>query len=309
MPTEPLHPKTGELIEMMHATGAPPIHQGTVEQGREMADGIPQLLGPGPEVGDVSDVRIPGPDGEIPARVYRPQGEPLATIVYLHGGGWVVGSLDGFDAMMRMLCQDSGCKVVSVDYRLAPEATFPAAADDAFAALSWVASHEQEGPLIVGGDSSGGNLAAVSALRARDRGGPELAMQVLFYPVTDCDFETGSYEENADNELLSRLDMQWFFDHYVPEQSDRTNPDVSPLRADDLSGLPPAYVVTCGHDVLADEGRAYATRLAEADVPVTHRHHGDQAHGFVMMVNFLPPADEAVRAVSQAIRESVGAVR
>jgi acetyl esterase len=304
-----MHAKTLELIEMMHASGAPPLHQGTVEQGREMADGIPELLGPGPEVGDVSDVQIPRPDGEIPARVYRPKADPLATIVYLHGGGWVVGSLDGFDAMMRMLCQESGCKVVSVDYRLAPEARFPAAADDAFAALAWVAANEQEGPLIVGGDSAGGNLAAVSALRARDRGGPELAMQLLFYPVTDCDFETGSYEENADNELLSRQDMIWFFDHYVPDESDRTSPDVSPLRADDLSGLPPAYLVTCGHDVLAEEGQGYATRLSDANVPVTHRHHADQAHGFVMMVNFLPPADEAVRDASQAIRESVGALR
>jgi acetyl esterase len=308
MPEEALHPKSQELIDLLRSSGAPPMHLGTVEQGREMSDTIPQLLGPGPEVGSVSDIRIVGSDAEVSARVYRPEGDPLATIVYLHGGGWVVGSLDSFDPMMRMLCKESDCKVVSVDYRLAPEARFPAAADDAYAALVWVAEHEQEGPLIVGGDSAGGNLAAVAALRARDRGGPALAMQLLFYPVTDCDFETSSYTENADNELLGRKDMQWFWDHYVPEQSDRTSPDASPLRAEDLSGLPPAYVVTCGHDVLADEGRAYAARLSDAGVPVTHHHHGDQAHGFAMMINFLPPADEAVRAASGAIRESTGAV-
>ena len=306
---EPLHPKTQELIELFRSSGLPPIHQGTVEQGREQAATLPQLLGAGPEVGEVTDIEIPGPHGPIPARVYRPEGDPLGTIVYLHGGGWVVGNLDSFDPLSRMLTKESGCKVVSVDYRLAPEHRFPVAVDDAFAALEWVAQNEAEGPLMIAGDSAGANLAAVCALRARDRGGPELALQLLACPVTDHDFDTGSYVEHADNPLLSRADMLWFWDHYVPDGQDRSNPDVSPLRAEDLAGLPAAYVMTCGHDVLADEGRAYAERLAEAGVPVTHREYGDQAHDFVIMVNFLPTADQAVRDAASAIRESVRVAR
>jgi acetyl esterase len=304
MPT-PLHPKTQSLIEMFLASGAPPMHQGTVEQGREQSETIPQLLGPGPAVGNVSDVEFPGDGGPIPARIYQPEQGPLGTIVYLHGGGWVVGSLDAFDPYLRMLTKESGCKVVSIDYRLAPEARFPAAADDAYAALEWVAAEQLEGPLMIAGDSAGGNLAAVTARRARDRGGPQIAMQLLLYPVTDCDFETSSYDEHADNALLGRDDMKWFWDHYVPDATHRVHPDASPLRAEDLSDLPPAYIITNGHDVLADEGRAYAERLADAGVPVVRRHHDDQAHGFVMMVNFLAPADEAVQDMASTIRASL----
>jgi acetyl esterase len=305
----PIHPQTQSLIELFHSSGAPPLAEGTVEQGREQVAGIPQLLGAGPEVGSVRDVEIPDGAGPIPARIYQPEEAPVATIVYVHGGGWVVGTLDAYDPLSRMLTKESGCKVVLVDYRLAPEHPFPAAVEDAWAALEWTAENEQEGDLIVAGDSAGGNLAAVCAIRARDRGGPELAMQLLFYPVTDHNFETQSYLEHGDNPLMTSADMKWFWNHYVPSVEDRDHPEASPLRTDDLSGLPPAYVIVSEHDVLRDEVSAYARRLEEAGVPVTVRHHDDQTHGFVMMVNFLAPADQAVRDVSSAIRASVGVTR
>lgn len=182
---------------MFLASGAPPMPEGTVQSARDRADSIPQLIGPGPEVGGVTDIRIPGPAGEIPARLYRPDGKPAATLVYLHGGGWVVGSLDAFDPFTRVLVKETGWKVISVDYRLAPEHRFPCAVEDSFAALEWVAAHQAEGELLIGGDSAGGNLAAVCAIRARDNSGPKLALQVLLYPVTDHDFGTGSYSEQA----------------------------------------------------------------------------------------------------------------
>jgi len=306
MPT-PLDPKTQSLIELFTSSGAPPLAQGTVEQGREQAAGLPLLLGDGPQVGEVNDVEIPGPDGPIPARIFRPEGTPIGTIVYLHGGGWVVGTLEAFDPLARLLTKESGCTVVLVDYRLAPEHRFPAALEDSWAALEWAAANETNGPLIVGGDSAGGNLAAVCAIRARDRGGPKLALQLLFHPVTDHDFETGSYQEHGENPLLSSEDMKWFWGHYVPSAEDRAHPEASPLRTDDLSNLAPAFVILAEHDVLRDEGKAYVERLKEAGVPVTVRHHEDQAHDFVIMVNFLPAADAAVSDVAGVIREVVAA--
>jgi acetyl esterase len=214
----------------------------------------------------------------------------------------VVGSLDTHDPLTRMLTRESGCRLVSVDYRLAPEAPFPAAVDDAFAAVEWAAATFGQDPLIVAGDSAGANLAAVCAIRARDRGGPRLAMQVLLNPVVDCDFSTDSYVENGDDPLLSAEDMRWYWGHYVPAELLRSHPDASPLRATDHSRLPPAFVVTSAHDVLADEGRAYASRLAAAGVPVTHHEYDDEVHDFVMLVNFLPSADTAVRNLAAAIR-------
>ena len=305
----PIHPRGQELIDMFLASGAPPLAEGTVEDGRARAETIPALIGPGPEVAEVSEIRIPGPAGEIPARVYRPGGPPLATIVYLHGGGWVVGSLDSFDPFTRVLVKESGCKVVSVDYRLAPEHRFPCAVDDAFAALRWVAKNEAEGPLLIGGDSAGGNLAAVCAIRARDEGGPELALQILAYPVTDHDFDTESYREQADNPLLSRSDMIWFWGHYVPAEADRDRADASPLRAGDLSGLPAAYVVVAAHDPLRDEVLAYAGRLERAGVSVTVCKYEDQAHGFMMMVNFIATADESIRELSRTLKTQLRAAR
>jgi acetyl esterase len=253
----------------------------------------------------------------MPARVYSPaasgpaSGSAPGVVVYYHGGGWVVGSVNAWDASCRALAVASGCDVVSVEYRLAPEHVFPAAADDAFAALEWVASPAGLAagrPIVVAGDSAGGNLALVAALRARDAGGPALALQVLVYPVVDCDLDRKSYHEyDGDSFIVNRGDMVWFWNHYAPDPAVRVNPYASPLRAGDLTGLPPAYVITAEHDPLRDEGFECAERLRAARVPVEHRHFGSQIHGFFTFVNLLDDADRAVTDAGLAIRAAVDA--
>jgi acetyl esterase len=267
------------------------------------------MIGPGPFVASVRDILIPGQAGGIPARVYSPVADPPGTVVYYHGGGWVIGSVDDWDAVCRALAVASGCDLVSVDYRLAPEHRFPAAVDDAYDAAVWAGAEMGAGrPLVVAGDSAGGNLAAVTALRARDSGGPAFALQVLVYPVTDHDMDRKSCREYDGNEfILNRRDMMWFWDHYAPDPAARSNPYASPLRDPDLTGLPPAYVVTAEHDPLRDEGFAYADRLRAARVPVAHRHYGSQIHGFFTMVNVLEDADKAAGEVGAAIRAAVTA--
>ena len=228
-------------------------------------------------------------------------------ILYLHGGGWVIGTIDGYDTMARKLAERTSCAVALVDYRLAPEHRYPTAVDDCYAGLEWTAARLEEitgrpdGPLIVAGDSAGGNLSAVVALRARDRNGPEIALQVLIYPVTDADLSRPSYVE-AENQLLLTTDaMAWFWDHYVPDTARRAEPDASPLRAPDLTGLPPAVVLTAEHDVLRDEGEAYADRLRAAGVPVeTHRLAG-QMHGFFTLL-LLPGSERGYQQVVKAVR-------
>jgi acetyl esterase len=301
-----LHPQAQSLIDMFAASGAPPLPESTIEEARERAGMIRQLLGPGPEVVEVRDIRIPTPDGEIGARIYRPTADATGTVVYFHGGGWVLGAIEDFDALARALAVESGAQLVSVDYRLAPEHRFPAAADDAFAGLVWVAENLPGDGLVVAGDSAGGNLAAVCARRARDNGGPSLALQVLVYPVTDHDFERPSYSEHGNSGLLlGRGDMEWFWNHYVPSIEDRNHPDASPLCAFDLSGLAPAYVVIAEYDPLRDEGQAYADRLAAAGIPVTVKRYEDQLHGFFILVNFLETADVAVKEAGQTIRAAL----
>ncbi len=293
---------------MFLAAGAPPAPHCTPAQRRERAANLPTMLGSGPEVDHVNDVSIPGPADKRPARIYRPDA-PLGTILYLHGGGWVVGTLDMFDAFARLLAVESRCKVISLEYRLAPEHPFPAPVQDAYAALHWVAAEELEGPLLVCGDSAGGNLATVCARRARDAGGPDIAMQVLAYPVVDHDFETSSYREQADNPLMGRNDMAWYWDLYAPSTADRDRSDASPLRTGDLSGLPPAYMIIPVHDPLRDEVLAYAQHLEDAGVSVTRRIYPDQAHGFLTMVNFLPTADAAVAELGDFLRARLGGQR
>ncbi|OBH50493.1 hypothetical protein A5686_13965 [Mycobacterium sp. E2479] len=290
---------------MFLAAGAPPAPHCTPAQRRERAANLPRMLGPGPNVEQVRDACLPGPAGDLPARIYRPD-PPHATILYLHGGGWVVGTLDMFDAFARKLAVESRCKVISLEYRLAPEHPFPSAVQDAHAALRWVAAQELEGPLVVCGDSAGGNLATVCARRARDDGGPRIAMQVLAYPVVDHDFDTDSYREQADNPLMGRNDMTWYWDLYAPSAMDRDQVDASPLRADDLSGLPPTYLIIPAYDPLRDEVEAYAHRLQDAGVPVIRRHYDDQPHGFLTMVNFLPTADMAVAELGVTLRACLG---
>jgi acetyl esterase len=322
-----VHPQAQQVLEGKAASGVPPLWELTPSEGRAVVEANGVIIGAGPDVASVRDITIPSRAGGMPARVYSPAGSGLGSasasasasasgsapgvVVYYHGGGWVVGSVNAWDACCRLLAVASGCDVVSVDYRLAPEHVFPAATDDAFSALEWVASAEGLAagrPIVVAGDSAGGNLALVTALRARDAGGPPLAMQLLVYPVADSDLDRKSYHEyDGDEFIVNRGDMVWFWNHYAPDPAVRVNPYASPLRAGDLTGLPPAYVITAEHDPLRDEGFECAERLRAARVPVEHRHFGSQIHGFFTFVNVLEDADKAVADAGAAIRAAVEA--
>jgi acetyl esterase len=306
-----VHPQAQQILDGKAAVGAPPIWELTPDEARAVAEANNAMIPAGPDLESVRDIVIPSQAGGMPARLYSPSSSAPGLVVYYHGGGWVFGSLDGWDALVRALAVASGCDVLSVDYRLAPEHVFPAAADDAYDALVWAASTSgpaQGRPIVVAGDSAGGNLAAVAALRARDFGGPPVVLQVLVYPVVDCDLDRRSYREyDGDEFILNRRDMTWFWDHYAPDAATRVNPYASPLRASSLSGLPPAYLVTAEHDPLRDEGFAYADRLRAARVPVEHRHYGSQIHAFFTFTGVLDDADRAVSEVGAAIRSAVDA--
>jgi acetyl esterase len=221
-----------------------------------------------------------------------------------------MGSIDHFDVMARKLAERTSCAIVLVDYRLAPEHRYPVAVDDCWAGLQWAAAHlgeiagRPDAPLIVAGDSAGGNLAAVVARRARDEGGPPLALQVLIYPVTDADLDRPSYVDPENQLLLTRASMVWFWDHYLPDAARRAEPDASPLRAPNLEGLPPAVILTAEHDVLRDEGEAYAARLQEAGVPVDVQRHEGQTHGFFSNM-LLPGSERGFQQVVKAVRSCV----
>ena len=304
-----LHPQSAGLLQATRESGGKPMSEGTVEDARATMAFIGGMVGAGPDVAAVEEIVIPGDSREVRARVYRPTDTAPGVIVYTHGGGWLMGTLDDFDAVARKLAVESGCDVVSVDYALAPEHPFPAAPDDAYAATAWVAANLAGGrPLVVLGDSSGGTLAAVTARRARDRGGPAIALQCLIYPVTDADFTRTSYAEMGDGSYLNSLaDMQWFWDHYLPDEEARRDPDASPIRADDLSGLPPALVLVSHYDAVHDEGIAYAERLRDAGVPVTLVEVDDQIHAFWTLVNVLESADRYVAEVGHYIAAAIAA--
>lgn len=296
----PLDPQARRYLDQMAALGAPAAGTVPVAQTREISRARSVMT--------VSDVSCPGPAGPIPLRVYTPPGpRPHPVLVYFHGGGWVTGDLDSSDTRCRILADWARCLVVSVDYRLAPEHPFPAAADDSFAATTWVAEHAAElgadpRRIAVGGDSAGGNLAAVVALMARDRGGPSLVFQYLVYPVVDCDLDRPSHKDNGRGYGLTREGMAWYFEQYVPDAARRTDPLVSPIRAKDLSGLPPALVITAEFDPLRDEGEAYAEALRAAGVPVTVTRYDGMVHGFVSQAREFDKG-------KQAVLESVAALR
>ncbi len=309
---------TTAFLAQMAESGRTPLHEMTPMEARGLGVALSEMYGPGPEVGSVTDDAVPVDGGRIGVRILTPRGPARAVLVYYHGGGWVIGSLDEYDTLARQLVDRTGAAVVLVDYRLAPEHRFPAAADDAWAALRWVDERRQRiagarVPLIVAGDSAGGNLSAVVAQKAVAAGGPDIALQVLVYPVTDADVDNASYLDPENQLMLSRESMIWFWDHYAPDPADRKDPAASPLRAPDLSGLPPAVVLTAEHDVLRDEGEAYADRLEQAGVPVRRRMFAGQMHGFFQMVNVLPGAADGLahvateidRAINRAINRAI----
>jgi acetyl esterase len=297
-------------LEQARDSGFPPVYELTPAQARENSAAQRRLRqpGPGPELARVEDAKVPVSGGSIPVRVLVPAGQPRAVIVYYHGGGWVLGSVDESDLLGRTLAERTGCAVVLVGYRLAPEYRFPTAVDDSQAALEWVAARVTEiaggpVPLVVAGDSAGGNLAAVLARRARGQGGPAISLQVLVYPVADCDLSTTSYTDPDNQLILSAQSMVWFWDHYAPEEAARMHPDASPLRAPDVSQLPPAVIITAEHDVLRDEGELYATRLVKAGVPVEFRRFDGQMHGFFTQVGILTATDDAIDFIAGAVKD------
>jgi acetyl esterase len=247
-----------------------------------------------PAMTRVADECVAGPNGSIPVRIYEPCDMPKGTLVYCHAGGWVIGDLDFADNTCRRIAGLAGCRLVSVDYRKAPEHPWPAALDDVSAVLGWAATRWGD-PLAIGGESAGGNLAAAAAIRARDYGGPSLVGQWLAYPVTDHAGATESFSSLGDrNWLLSAADMRWFWEQYCPAGIDRDQPLVSPLRIADAFGLPPAMIVVAQLDPLRDEGLAYAARLAADGVPVTTRCDPAMVHGYLGAAGALPEAAEAV---------------
>ncbi|HEX7480170.1 MAG TPA: alpha/beta hydrolase [Polyangiales bacterium] len=301
-----LDPQVQRVLDHLEQTGNPELPTLSVAQAREYSRNRP--LPPGPAL-PVSDRRIPGPGGELPIRVYRPEAsELLGGLVYFHGGGFVLGDLDSHDALCRQLALDAQCVVVSVDYRLAPEHKHPAAVQDCYAATSWVHENADElgidhHRLAVGGDSAGGNLATTIARLAKERRNPALLLQLLIYPVTDLrSFDTPSYLENATGKLLTREGMQWFAQHYVRSDADRHDPGVSPLAAKNLIGLPPALVITAEHDPLRDEGEAYVALLRAAHNQVTHTRYDGMIHAFVSLYAFVDQGRVALRQCSDALR-------
>ena len=306
----PLDPQARVWLDQLQELGIPGIGELPPEEARAAGDAAAEVVfGPVIEV-PCEDRTIPGPAGHIPVRVYRPGNEQAPVFLYFHGGGWVLGSLNTHHGVCATLSRLSGCVVCSVDYRMAPEHRFPAAVDDAWAVTAWAAEHAEElggipGALAVGGDSAGGNLAAVCALRARDAG-LSLALQLLVYPVTDADLETSTYNAFADGYFLTKYSMEWFWGHYLPE-GDRFHPDASPLRAADVGGTAPALVLTAEFDPLRDEGEAYARRLEEAGVPVTLTRYDGMIHGFFRMPGVMDRANDALAEAAGALREAFAA--
>ncbi len=301
-----LHPQIAEMVRQSRAAQHElPVSHDAALLRRGKAQRM-ATLGPGPEMAAVRDVEIKGSELAVPVRIYTPTGFKQGVLVYYHGGGWVTGTLDDYDVLCRALADASGAMVVSVDYRLAPEDPFPAALDDALAAIRWISENlVGTGPLVIMGDSAGGNLAA-SAARELAPGEVDIALQVLVCPVLDHDFATESYEQFGDGFVLSRRDMEWYWDQYVPDRSLRDDPLASPLRAGDLDGLPPALIVLAGFDPLLDEGLKYAAKLDDAGVPSRVEMFSDVVHGFFPMATRLDRADDAVRLIGAAVRDIRG---
>ena len=310
-----LDPQAQEVINLVIKSGRPAYNTLSPKEARQLFRETRPASTPTPaEIGSVRDINAQGPGGPIPLRVYRPAGVPpgtaLPVLVYYHGGGWVIGDLDTHDVQCRQITAEAGITVVAVDYRLAPEHKFPAAADDAWAATRWVVAHAGElgvdaGRLAVAGDSAGGNLAAVVALMARDAGGPAIALQVLIYPVTDVGAESQSYGDFAEGYMLTRDGMRWFTNHYLKSPAEAKDWRVSPLRAASLAKLPPALVITAGFDPLRDEGAAYARRLTEAGVQVDYVNYGGMIHGFMPMGRLIATGNRATSHVAASLRQAL----
>ncbi len=310
-----LHPQTRALLDLIEQRGLPPIHTLAPAEARASSGERLKILQPPPrEVGRVQDRHAGGPDGPIPLRLYRPIGAPdaavLPVLVYYHGGGWVIGDLDTHDTLCRELANLSGCALIAVDYRLGPEHRFPAAVSDCIAATRWVSEHAAElgvdaSRLAVGGDSAGGNLAAVVSIDARERGDLPIAFQLLIYPATDMNCTAPSHAENGQGYFLTSETMAYFIGHYIADPAQYGDWRASPLLHPDLSNLPPALVLTAGFDPLRDEGAAYAKRLTEAGNRASYVHFPRQIHGFIGMGKVIDEANSAVALCAAELRRAL----
>ena len=297
-----LEPKTRAFVDALAAANLPPFEAGTPEDARALTKALRPKAEPRP-IQQSSDHAAPGPAGAVPIRRLCDVEAPLAAILYFHAGGWVLGSVEASEDFLRTLAIATGCAVYAADYRKAPEARFPAAADDAEAALAWLAD-DTDLPIVLMGESAGGQLAAVAAARARDAGGPRVALQILAEMVADASMDTESYRLFADGPLLTAALMAWFWEHYLPDRAARAHPHASPLRGD-LAGLPRAFVLTAENDPLRDEGEAYAKALAAAGVSVECKRYAGQIHTFLSM-GLSNGAAEALGDIAAAIRRVVG---
>ena len=306
MPVDP------QIQLLLHkGTGVPATHTLPVGVARAQYEARIALMAPPADVGSVREQTIDGPGGPLRIRIYTPRRNgPFPLLVFFHGSGFVLCSLDTHDGMCRNLCAGAGCVVASVDYRLAPEHKFPAGIDDCLQATRWAAAHAAQlgadpARIAVSGDSAGANMAAVTALRVRDEGGPALCGQLLLYPVTDYYMPgTRSYEQNAEGYGLTRDTMRWFWDHYLSSPSEAAHPHASPLRAPDLSGLPPALVITAEYDPLRDEGEHYAEKLRAAGVPTSLTRYDGVNHGFMFWVGIVDKAGAAMNQACEWLRRA-----
>ncbi|HTT74705.1 MAG TPA: alpha/beta hydrolase [Candidatus Binataceae bacterium] len=309
----PLDPQMKSVLDQMAAAKLAPFHQMTPEEARRQ---MARRAAPEQRVDAVSsqDRTVPGPGGDVPVRVYTPEGAgPFGALVYYHGGGWVLGNIAMTDLSCRLLAKASGCVVVSVDYRLAPEHKFPVPAEDCYASVKWLSDNASSvncdpSRIAVGGTSAGANLAAATTLMARDRGGPPIAFQLLVYPATRRELNTNSHRQFASDNyyILSRADMEWFWNHYLANPDDALNPYACPDRAATLEGLPPALTITAEFDPLRDEGEAYAARLREDGVASVLKRFNGVTHGFFGMPLQIDQAKQAIEEAAAALRLAIG---
>ena len=309
-----LHPQCKAFLDQLAAMGGKQLYEMTPAEARATGAALTDLGVPVQEVARIENRTVPGPAQPIPIRIYKPvPSGTLPALIYFHGGGWVLGGLDSHDRECRALANLSGCAVIAVDYRLAPEHPFPAAVEDAYAATRYVAEHAAEfgvdpQRIAIGGDSSGGNLAAVVTLIAREKRGPKLAFQLLVYPGVDfTDDHRPSMIEFAEGHFLTRPLMDYFANHYVPKLEDRRRPDASPLYATDFRGLPPALVITAECDLLRDQGELYAQKLREASVPVSLKRYDGMIHPFFSFGGILDDGRAAVTEAATAVRTALSA--
>jgi acetyl esterase len=310
----PLDPLVKAFLDQAAAMPRPKMWDMPLGAVRHSFAAFMAMVGPqGVPVGRIENSTFPGPAGPVRLRSYAPVGagsEALPTLVYFHGGGFVVGDLDTHDGLCRLLVAEGGFRVVAVDYRLGPENKWPAPLEDAFAAIRHIFDNAaalgiDAGRIAVGGDSAGGHLAAAVTQRAREKGGPALAFQLLLFPGTEFTTDTSSMNKYAVGYFMEKQSIEWFYSQVLPKDADRNSPGVSPLKAADFAALPPAYVMLGGYDPLHDEGLAYAEKLRAAGVPVTIADYTEMVHCFVYLQTVLPQAHEAMSAAAQAVAKAL----